>query len=96
MEFKSNPRKFIPVDPFGSLTKQGESPGGPGIGVRRGQVMPAPDTKRRSASKQVFGDTPPRDGPFAPSAEPLATNYPTSARARGRKKPGGPNPFNVE
>lgn len=95
MKLQSDKRKHA-VDPFGSLSVQGASPGGPGIGVRRGEVAEAPASKRRSPVKQVFADTPMRDGPFAQSAEPLATNYPTSARKRGRKRPSGPNPFNVE
>lgn len=95
MKLQSDKRKHA-VDPFGSLSVQGASSGGPGVGVRRGEVMEGAANKRRDPAKQVFGDTPPRDGPFAMAADPLETAYPNRARARGRKRPSGPNPFSTE
>lgn len=92
MKLQSDKRKHT-VNPFGSLSVQGASPGGPGVGVRRDSVVEAPDTKRRTPSRQVFGDTPVRDGPFAMMAKPLARAYPTAARVRSSKTPSGPNPF---
>jgi hypothetical protein len=95
MKFESNKKKVVPASPFAALATQNMQPGGPGIGVNRAQFVAGTSNKRKTPAAQVFGDTPKRDGPFAQMAEPLATAYPSKARVRARKKPGGPNPFNV-
>ena len=96
MEFKPSGKRNTAVDPFAALRLDGTEPVGAGIGTYRfGLGQGAPKHKRRTPATTVFGDTPPRDGPFAISAEPLATQFPPKARVRGRTQPSGPNPFNM-
>jgi hypothetical protein len=80
------------ADPFGALARA-NAPVGPGIGTS--SVVGATNRRRRFAA-QVLGDTPPRDGPFAQSAQPIAVAMPPRARREVRRSkgdPGGPNPF---
>lgn len=64
-----------------------------GIGANR---LFTSGTKALRYANQALGDTPPRDGPFAASAKPLAVALPPKTRARVRRNkndPGGINPF---
>jgi hypothetical protein len=83
-------------DPFSALTEANTDPTGPGIGVPReapGLGKPA-SAKRVRPFAQTLGDTPPRDGPFAPSAKPVALNFPPKTRVNQyRKKNSGLDPF---
>lgn len=73
---------------------------GAGIGVNRrdpGGIAHPTSAKRYRFDNQALGETPPRDGPFAPAAAPVATRYPPRARVhQGRRKEGGLNPFRTD
>lgn len=67
---------------------------GPGTGTP--ELFTAAWSRRRRYANQVLGDTPPRDGPFAQSAKPIAVAMPPKTRVevrRAKEDPGGPNPF---
>jgi len=57
--------------------------------------MSGAEGKRRRIGNQVLGDTPPRDGPFAMSAKPIAVAFPPKARQKQRRgrDDSGANPF---
>lgn len=67
---------------------------GPGIGAN--EPFTGPLARRRRYAAQVLGDTPPRDGPFAQAAAPVAVAFPPKTRKeqkRAKNDPGGVNPF---
>lgn len=68
------------ADPFKELAARG-----PGVGSAADKLFTSPMTRRRRFDNQALGDTPPRDGPFAPSAAGVAKARPPHAKARGRK-----------
>lgn len=76
----------VQADPFKEVQQAG-----PGVGAPK-DIFTTPVGKRRRWNNQALGDTPPRDGPFAPSAAGVAKANPPRARARSRG-PRGPNPF---
>ncbi len=68
------------ADPFKELASSG-----PGVGMPADKLFTSPVSKRRRFDNQALGDTPPRDGPFAPSAQVLAKAKPPRARKRTRR-----------
>jgi hypothetical protein len=69
-----------PANPFEELSQ----PEGPGVGQPR-KLFTAPVGKRRRYDNQQLGSTPPRDGPFAQSAETVFNLKPPRTRAQKRK-----------
>ena len=83
----------VPVDPFGAIGTAGGQPAGPGVGAPRQYIMKPKTNKRVRFANQVLGDTPPRDGPFAMAAAPVAVAFPPKTRVEQRRRLTGPNPF---
>jgi hypothetical protein len=63
------------------VTKSGEGWMNPFGVLARGLEPRGP--KRRRWASETLGTTPPRDGPFAFSAVPVARNFPPKSRQRG-------------
>ena len=89
------------VSPFSLMMERGQNVNstvstGAGVGVDRevpGLGKPR-SAKRVRPFAQTLGDTPPRDGPFAPGAAVVAVATPPKARQRVRiKQPKAANPF---
>lgn len=70
----------IAADPFKELQQAG-----PGVGGPTNKLFTTPLSRRRRFDNQALGDTPPRDGPFAPGAAGIFKQLPPRARARKRK-----------
>jgi hypothetical protein len=86
-------------NPFAAAVERGTQPVGPGIGTARdvpGLGKPKSAKRNRPAS-QTLGETPQRDGPFAPMAAPIATAFPPKTRVnQARRKESGLNPFRTD
>jgi hypothetical protein len=88
------------VNPFKSILEHADPnfppQTGAGIGVDRaypGIGRASASRKRRRWDAETLGATPPRDGPFARSAEPIARMFPPRMRADPRQKQTGVDPF---
>jgi hypothetical protein len=84
------------VNPFQAQVTANTAPAGPGVGVPREELFTGALSRRRRWAAQVLGDTPPRDGPFAQAAAPIAIAFPPKTRQavrRAPEDPGGINPF---
>lgn len=88
-------RKASGPNPFDALRRANAQPAGAGTGVpRENPGLGVPQGARRQRPfAQALGDTPPRDGPFAASARPIAKMFPPKRRVnQSRRKTAGLDP----
>ena len=83
------------ANPFGAMQTKGTQPAGPGVGAPRAGLFTEALARRRRWAAHALGSTPPRDGPFAASAAPIAVAFPPKTRQAVRRAAGdtGVNPF---
>ena len=82
-------------NPFQAMQEANTQPAGAGTGVPRERpgIGKPKSMKRVRPFSQILGDTPPRDGPFAPMAAKVAKAYPPKTRVNQyRRKTGGLDP----
>lgn len=96
MRFEPSKSKPGTPNPFQATTEANTQPAGAGVGTPRkrpGIGKPEKTGRRVRPFAQTLGDTPPRDGPFAPMAAQVAVAAPPKARVnQARRKTTGMDP----